>query len=188
MGNSESQITEERLEEYLQLTFLTKTEILSLYEKFSAIEPSNLKENIMHRIPVELVMDAFPQIKYNPFSDRICDVFSSLKDACFSFEDILDFCSVMSEKCPNHVKALWAFRIFDFNNDSSIDRDDLMEIINRLVDDGKAGDFLYEEKNYIIKILLASMDIENNGNIGQLEFTHAIGKMDDFGSALTFTI
>lgn len=32
------------------------------------------------------------------------------------------------------------------------------------------------------------MDIENNGTIEQLEFAHAIGKMDDFGSAFTFTV
>lgn len=41
----------------------------------------------------------------------------------------------------------------DFNNDSSIDRDDLMIIIDRLVDTEKAGDFVEEEKKYIIKIV-----------------------------------
>lgn len=50
--------------------------------------------------------------QFNPLKDRIFKVFSSHKDGKFSFEDMLDLCSVMSNKCPDKVKAAWAFRIY----------------------------------------------------------------------------
>lgn len=51
-------------------------------------------------------------LQYNPFASRIYDVFSSYKDGKFSFEDFLDFHSIMSHNCPDEVKAKWAFKIF----------------------------------------------------------------------------
>lgn len=50
--------------------------------------------------------------QHNPFKDRLCKVFSTGMDGCFSFEDLLDLFSVMSHACPNNVKANWAFHIF----------------------------------------------------------------------------
>lgn len=41
----------------------------------------------------------------------------------------------------------------DFNHDSSLDRDDLIQIINRLVDAEKTSDLLDEEKNHIINVV-----------------------------------
>lgn len=84
------------------------------------------------RVPVLKIKEEFPQLKYNPFRDRIYRVFSSYKDDCFSFEDMLDFCSVMSDKCPDDVKAVWAFRIFDFEEDGQLDEGDVSKWIDRL--------------------------------------------------------
>lgn len=39
-------------------------------------------------------------------------MFSSENDDRFSFEDMLDLFSVLSEKCPLAVKASWAFQIY----------------------------------------------------------------------------
>lgn len=71
-------------------------------------------------------------LQYNPFRYQLYDVFSSKKDRKFSFEDMLELCSIMSENCPPNVKATWAFRIFDINNDGLIDKNDLNVIIDRL--------------------------------------------------------
>ena len=64
-------------------------------------------------------------------------VFSSLQDGSCTFEDFLDMMSVLSVNAPKTVKSEYAFRIFDFDNDDMIGREDLRELINRL--DGAAA-------------------------------------------------
>lgn len=54
----------------------------------------------------------YPELKVNPFGDRICKAFSSSQDGDCTFEDFLDMMSVFSEGAPKSVKAEHAFRIF----------------------------------------------------------------------------
>lgn len=84
-----------------------------------------------------------------------------------SFEDILDLCSAMSEKCPDSVKAAWAFRILgkntflvfqllnvvisDFDGDGYVGEEDLAQVIQRLT--GNEGYITEPEQKHIIKIV-----------------------------------
>jgi hypothetical protein len=54
----------------------------------------------------------YPELRVNPFGDRICRIFSSSHDGDCTFEDFLDMMSVFSEEAPKAVKAEHAFRIF----------------------------------------------------------------------------
>lgn len=54
----------------------------------------------------------YPELRVNPFGDRICKVFSSSNDGDCTFEDFLDMMSVFSDAAPKAVKAEHAFRIF----------------------------------------------------------------------------
>uniref|UniRef100_A0A0C9R3V0 CIB1_0 protein n=1 Tax=Fopius arisanus TaxID=64838 RepID=A0A0C9R3V0_9HYME len=49
-----------------------------------------------------------------------------------SFEDLLDLCSGMSDKCPEDVRAAWAFQILDFDGDNQLSIDDLIELVERI--------------------------------------------------------
>ncbi|XP_022911950.2 calcium and integrin-binding protein 1-like [Onthophagus taurus] len=196
MGGNTSLMTKERLQDYIELTYLNKSEIMSLYNKFNELKYPYDENIFQRRVEFEEICTILPQIKCNPFADRIRWVFSSLKDDRFSFEDLLDFCSVMSENCPTNVKALWAFRIFDFKDERALNKDDFIEIIDRLTyidrkafkNQMKNQQIIDDDKKRIIDILLEAMDIEQNGSIGPLEFEHAIGKMSDFGNSFTFRI
>lgn len=54
----------------------------------------------------------YPELRVNPFGDRICRIFSSSHDGDCTFEDFLDMMSVFSDAAPKAVKAEHAFRIF----------------------------------------------------------------------------
>ncbi len=51
-------------------------------------------------------------MQYNPFADRLFELFSSKKDGKLSFEDFLDLISILSAEAPREKKAVYAFRIF----------------------------------------------------------------------------
>ncbi|KAH9643669.1 hypothetical protein HF086_006145 [Spodoptera exigua] len=114
MGSSQSfpGLTEDVLEDYTSLTYLTKGEILYLMKKFYSIDPEKVKKDFHHRFNREEILTKFHVLENNPFLDRIFSVFSSKGDGCLSFEDLVDLCSAMSYECPAEVKAAWAFRIF----------------------------------------------------------------------------
>ena len=48
----------------------------------------------------------------NPFSDRMCDVFSSSLNGNLSFEDFLEMMSAFSEKANRNVKIDYVFKIY----------------------------------------------------------------------------
>ncbi|XP_018329410.1 calcium and integrin-binding protein 1-like [Agrilus planipennis] len=186
-SNSVQGITEYLLDEYTELTFLTRAEILYLFKQFRTLAPRELDIDIYHRVPVNFIKELCPQLKYNPFRDRIFRVFSSCKDEKFSFEDLLDLYSVMSENCPDSVKAAWAFKILDFDDDGEVGEEDLYTVIDRLTKGNDPARVIDpNDKHHIVSVILKELDLQSNGCIGRLEFEHAVGKMSEFPSSFSF--
>ena len=75
MGGGHSVFTEEELEEYKELTYLSEHEVYHAYEKFSALAPQLIKADRDARIPKHLLL-RLPQLKINPFRHRMCRWFS----------------------------------------------------------------------------------------------------------------
>ncbi|KAL1384569.1 hypothetical protein pipiens_003343 [Culex pipiens pipiens] len=64
MGAKESSLlSAEQLEDYVELTYLTKWEILLIMEKFLPLEPDEIRKDLHRRIPNRKIMEAFPQLK-----------------------------------------------------------------------------------------------------------------------------
>ncbi|XP_019532010.3 calcium and integrin-binding protein 1 [Aedes albopictus] len=183
MGSGESLLSAEQLDEYAELTYLTRWEVLLILKKLQVLAPDGLARDLHMRFSCRKIMDVFPQLKYNPFRDRLFKVFSSAQDTRCSFEDILDMFSVMSENCPQHVKAAWAFRVFDFDNDSMITKEDIFTMCDRLT---KYDRLEPDEKETIAEVLLKELDLHNNGSLGEFEFIHVIAKVPEFQHSLTF--
>ncbi|KAL3285987.1 hypothetical protein HHI36_000501 [Cryptolaemus montrouzieri] len=180
--------TEELLDEYTTLTYLNRAEILTLYNTFQSLGLDQI-ENLDKRYPAEEIEECFPQLKCNPFKDRIFRVFSSRKDGQLSFEDMLDLYSVMSYKCPDKVKSLWAFRIFDYDEDGALGEKDLMVVIDKLTQSEKTGHEIdVENKKHIIKVLFEELDLESNGSIGQIQFQHAMRNVPEFAHSFSFRV
>uniref|UniRef100_A0A1L8DMK1 Putative ca2+-binding kinase n=1 Tax=Nyssomyia neivai TaxID=330878 RepID=A0A1L8DMK1_9DIPT len=183
MGGSESILTKEQLEEYAELTYLTKHEIHYIFKRFLKLGPTQIASDFNFRFNSHYVMEEFPQLKFNPFRKEIFRVFSSQRDDHFSFEDFLELCSVMSENCPLEVKTAWAFRILDFNGDNEICRSDISILLDRLTSTSILSD---GDKEQISNILLNEMDLQHTGSMSQLEFLHAMTKMPEFATSFSF--
>lgn len=132
-ANNGSPITDHELEEYAELTYLSKPEIIFILQRLLNLDETK-HFSPTKRYPEQAVVELFPQLKvrplrrwpsllpktifsfsplqYNPFRDRLLYVFSSERDENFSFEDLLDLFSVLSDKCPLQVKATWAFQLY----------------------------------------------------------------------------
>ncbi|XP_074115532.1 calcium and integrin-binding protein 1 [Cotesia typhae] len=190
MGSSssrESRITREMLEEYAQLTYLNKAEILHVAKLFKSLLPRGTEELQHQRIPVEEILKVVPQLRYNPFRDSILCVFSTDNNGTMSFDDLIDLFSVMSENCPGDVKAAWAFKIFDFDEDNQLSLNDLIKVVEKLTG-LKNNEPRIDRKSskFIAQVIIQELDLVMNGSVGVQEFVHTVSRMPEF--AHTFRI
>ncbi|CAH2089391.1 unnamed protein product [Euphydryas editha] len=185
-----SGLTEELLEEYAALTYLNKGQILYLMKKFYSIAPEKIEADYFHRVHKKDIINKFRVLKNNPFQDRLFRVFSSQKDDCFSFEDLLDLCSAMSPECPIEVKAAWAFKVYDIDEDNQISSQDICNILDRLTwDPTNRTIFLDKEsKLKIAKVILEEMNLDRSGSIGLHEFKLILLRIPEFSSSFYFRL
>ena len=130
MGQRQSVFQDEQIEQYSECTFFTRKDILRLYKRFSHLNPVKINSRIADvwtRLSFEEVQ-MIPELRVNPFRDRICEVFST-DGYGLNFEDFLDLFSVFSERAPWDLKATYAFRIFDFNRDNAICKNDIEQVL-----------------------------------------------------------
>ncbi|GLV46163.1 Calcium and integrin binding family member 2 [Carabus blaptoides fortunei] len=179
MGQGKSQFSEEELQDYQDLTYFTKKEVLYAHQKFKSLAPEKVGHNKNSKLPMNKVLQ-YPELKVNPFGDRICRVFSSSHDGDCTFEDFLDMMSVFSDAAPKPVKAEHAFRIFDFDGDDMLGVEDLKQVINRLTGENRLSE---SDMQQLIQNVLEEADLDDDGALSFAEFEHIIDKSSDFSNA-----
>ncbi|XP_006629147.2 calcium and integrin-binding protein 1 [Lepisosteus oculatus] len=181
MGTSASKLPKDLLSEYQELTFLTKQEILLAHRKFTELLSREERQFPSSRVSMEKIL-SLPELKCNPFRQRICLVFSTSenKDGSLSFEDFLDLLSAFSDSATPEIKSHYAFRIFDFDDDGTLDRADLEKLVNCLTGDTDETRLSAEEMRQLISNILEESDIDKDGTVNLSEFQHVISRSPDF--------
>lgn len=179
MGSSQSVFTEQELNDYQDLTYFTKKEILHVFKRYSDLFEENATNQDRIKT-VSLEKDKIlklPELKVNPFNDRIVKVFSSSGNGDMTFEDFLDMMSVFSDGAPKNVKVEYAFRIYDFDEDDMISSEDLKMVVDRLTGDQKLNE---DEMQQLIDNILEEADLDDDDSLSFAEFEHVISKAPDF--------
>ncbi|XP_046861191.1 calcium and integrin-binding family member 4-like [Xenia sp. Carnegie-2017] len=176
MGAQQSEFSAEELEEYEELTYLTKHEIIRAHECFKKLDKDAVERNRNARLTSDKILE-FPELKVNPFKDRICKVFSSTDDGALTFEDFLNMMSVFSEAAPMTLKIQYAFLIYDFNDDHYICKEDMKILMRKL-----AGENEMSEKNIdnAISEILHEADLDGDDQLSFAEFENVMSKAPDF--------
>ncbi|NXL20456.1 CIB1 protein, partial [Setophaga kirtlandii] len=160
------------------------------YKRFSELLPKEERENACSaRVPKSQIL-TLPELRANPFQQRICHVFSTseTKDGSMSFEDFLDMLSVFSDSATSDIKSCYAFRIFDFDNDGILDRNDLEQLVNCLTGQGEGSQLSSAEMEQLIQNILEESDIDKDGTINLAEFQHVVSRSPDFASSFKIVL
>ncbi|KAG0714646.1 Calcium and integrin-binding protein 1 [Chionoecetes opilio] len=207
MGQGNSQFTEAELQEYqvttrghntttihrsIQVTTRVTThpqyiDHTSAHKRFKNLALEKVGHNRNAKLPMDKLL-TLPELRANPFCERMCLIFSSTKDGDCTFEDFLDMMSVFSEAAPKSVKAEYAFRIFDFDGDDYLGRGDLEETITKLVSPQRfsPGDMEASASTKgwkycaLVNRVLEEADLDDDGMLAFAEFEHVISKSPDF--------
>uniref|UniRef100_UPI00295470AE calcium and integrin-binding family member 2-like n=1 Tax=Panthera onca TaxID=9690 RepID=UPI00295470AE len=68
------------------------------------------KSPIVH-VPMSLIIQ-MPELRENPFKERIVEAFSEDGEGNLTFNDFVDMFSVLCESAPRELKANYAFKIY----------------------------------------------------------------------------
>ncbi|XP_042527235.1 calcium and integrin-binding family member 3 [Dipodomys spectabilis] len=187
MGGTQSVFTAAQLEEYQDCTFFTKKEIMRLFYRYQDLAPQLVPLDYTSgprvKVPYELI-GSMPELKDNPFRQRIAQVFSEEGDGHMTLDDFLDMFSVMSEMAPRDLKAYYAFRIYDFNDDDYICAGDLEQTVRRLT----RGELSPEEVRLVCEKVLDEADGDHDGRLSLEDFQNMILRAPDFLSTFHIRI
>uniref|UniRef100_A0AAQ4QRF9 EF-hand domain-containing protein n=1 Tax=Gasterosteus aculeatus aculeatus TaxID=481459 RepID=A0AAQ4QRF9_GASAC len=181
MGTTASQLGKDLLSEYQELTFLTKQEILLAYKRFSELLSKDEKYVLNERVPMDRIL-TLPELKSNPFRKRICYVLSTSDstNGSLTFEDFLDLLTAFSDSATMEIKSHYAFCIFDFDDDGTLDCGDLEKLVNCLTGETDETKLTAEEMRQLISNILEESDIDKDGTVNLSEFQHVISRSPDF--------
>merc|ERR1711874_152694 len=189
MGGNNTKLSKEDEEAYKQLTHFTEKEVQLCYKRFSRLLPAGVLEEVDNindpqcRVEIKKLLE-LPELKCNPFNIRLCRVFSGDRDNMI-FEEFLDMMSVLSEYTPSNVKAEWAFKMFDFDGDGKLNKDDIYKTVSALtgstdIEGREAQDRLEREKREVVRNVLEETDLNGSGYISLVEFKQLVTKSTDF--------
>ncbi|XP_073180555.1 calcium and integrin-binding family member 3 isoform X4 [Lepidochelys kempii] len=135
------------------------------------------------KLPYELI-GSMAELKDNPFRQRIAEVFSEDGEGNMTLDDFLDMFSVLSEMAPRDLKAYYAFKIYDFNNDDYICKSDLEKTVNKLT----RNELTPEEVSLVCDKVIDEADQDNDGKLSVEDFQHMIVRAPDFLSTFHIRI
>ncbi|XP_015266917.1 PREDICTED: calcium and integrin-binding family member 2 [Gekko japonicus] len=134
-------------------------------------------------VPMQLIIN-MPELQENPFKERIVQSFSEDGEGNLSFNDFVDMFSVLSETAPRELKAIYAFKIYDFNSDNFICKSDLEQTLNKLTKE----DLTEEEVMLVCEKVIDEADMDADGKLGFTDFENMISKAPDFLSTFHIRI
>ncbi|XP_075016481.1 calcium and integrin-binding family member 2 isoform X2 [Calonectris borealis] len=171
----------------LDCTFFTRKEILRLHGRYHEMAPNVVPMDYTKdpdvKLPMQLIIN-MPELKENPFKERIVESFSEDGEGSLSFNDFVDMFSVLSEMAPRELKAIYAFKIYDFNTDNFICKSDLEKTLNKLTRE----ELTAEEITLVCEKVIEEADMDGDGKLGFADFENMISKAPDFLSTFHIRI
>uniref|UniRef100_A0A3Q3GMC0 Calcium and integrin-binding family member 2 n=2 Tax=Kryptolebias marmoratus TaxID=37003 RepID=A0A3Q3GMC0_KRYMA len=168
-------------------TFFTRKEILRLHGRYHELAPHLVPMDYTNepdcKLPLALIVD-MPELKENPFRNRIVESFSEDGMGNLSFNEFVDMFSVLSETAPRELKAIYAFKIYDFNVDNYLCKEDLEKTLNRLTKE----ELTPEEVDLVCEKTIDEADLDGDNKLSYSDFENMISRAPDFLSTFHIRI
>uniref|UniRef100_A0A8C8R8K4 Calcium and integrin-binding family member 2 n=1 Tax=Pelusios castaneus TaxID=367368 RepID=A0A8C8R8K4_9SAUR len=142
------------------------------HEMAPNIVPMDYTKDPDVKLPIQLIIN-MPELKENPFKERIVEAFSEDGEGNLSFNDFVDMFSVLSEMAPRELKAIYAFKIYDFNTDNFICKSDLEKTLNKLTRE----ELTAEEITLVCEKVIEEADMDGDGKLAFADFENMISKI-----------
>lgn len=166
-------LSDEEVEHIRMMVPFTSHELNMLVRRFLALDAD--RSGAISREEFETV----PELQHNPLRDRIFAAFEAERERGregeeFSFLEFLTALSVFSENGSKAEKTRFLFRVYDFDGDGALSRDDLCGALCRQVPDSFGDDMVADAVERVFR----EADPAGSGRIGYRQFSDVVADTD----------
>jgi len=169
MGAQKSKLGKAKLQELAEKTSFTEEEISHWHEGFLKDCPTGkLTKNEFAKIYNQF----FPHGDPSAFAEFVFNVFDDNGDGSIEFGEFLQALSITSRGKLDD-KLEWAFRLYDLDNNGSITRDEMLEIVKAIFSMvGNHAKFKDDDNTPEKRVdrIFELMDSDGNGELSKEEF------------------
>ena len=184
LGLADAGLTAEEVEQVKMTVPFTEEELQHMLQRFLELDKDESGS-----ISLEEFME-MPEFANNPFKDRIFLAFDGVyksarsdqrpEDRTLTFMEFLTSLSVFSENGSATDKTRFLFRLYDMDNDGKIGKEDLAEVISRIMPDAVTS----EEREKVAERIFLEIDQDNRGFIDYRTFSSDVITGSDIGTRL----
>ena len=130
MGSNKSTLSESKMKTCMEVTFLSRSEINRVHRLYKSLQKAFDTEppfSVTDRVRCTTLRES-AQFANNPLGALLLRAFSGDGNRTMSFDEMLDLFSVFGRRAPFHVKCIYAFRIYDVDQDGVIGYDDIYDL------------------------------------------------------------
>lgn len=117
---------------------------------------------------------AIPELQQNPLVRRVIDILDTDRNGEVDFQEFIEGVSQFSVQGEKDKKLLFAFKIYDIDQDGYISNGELFQVLKTMVGNNLTEKQLQE---IVDKTILYS-DQDGDGKISYQEFCDVVGNMD----------
>jgi len=184
MGNKASKLDASQLAELERSTYFKRTELQQWYKGFLKDCPSGQLNKAEFQ---KIYKQFFPFGDPSTFADYVFNVFDDDKNGTIDFKEFICALSVTS-RGNLEEKLVWAFQLYDINNDGRITYDEMMSIVEAIYKMVGSMVKLPEDEDTPekrVNKIFASMDKDKDGQLTFDEFREGSKKDSTIVSALS---
>jgi Ca2+-binding EF-hand superfamily protein len=126
-AGSSSELSPEDIEEIHTLTQFSRQEVQRLYRRFKDLDRSNTG------LLSAADFVAIPEFAINPLGLRIVALFDTNGTDTINFKQFCETLSAFRPDAPLEKKLALVFRLYDGDNNDKIERDELFNVVKRMV-------------------------------------------------------
>merc|ERR1711964_391910 len=154
-------ITAQELELYEAWTFFTKKEVVALFKIHNKLAGGNGEYRKDTFASKEALM-SMPEMKINPFNDRIFTAFSENQTGSLSFDEFVDCFSHFHPRADKDAKLKAAFRIYDCDMDGLIGVKDVRQVLKIMIgNEVEKYSLKADDLDEIAKQVVGEADMDN---------------------------
>ncbi|RKO87588.1 calcium-binding protein NCS-1 [Blyttiomyces helicus] len=128
MGKTTSKLTTDQILELQRCTYFDKKELQQWYKGFMKDCPSGILSKPEFQ---KIYKQFFPFGDPSSFADHVFTVFDENKNGTIDFKEFICALSVTSRGRLDE-KLIWAFQLYDINDDGLISRDEMLQIVDAI--------------------------------------------------------
>lgn len=128
-----ARIRTEELIKLCQSSHFDRTQVEKLYELFKVISSSGDDDGLIDKSEFQRALG----LKRNLFVDRMFELFDANGDQSINFAEFVAGLSTFTTRAKPAEKAKFSFKMYDFNGDELIDKQELGRMLQATIDENK---------------------------------------------------